>query len=218
MAARAKPTTKTTNGSVATLTRLVEASTEIEIEAISPAIPHKWSEKSKRMMPGHPDKPQIAETKGARKPQEEAEDCVHRLPDGRPGIPATAIKAAMVGACRLFDGLTMTEAKILFWVKGEGPEQLIPFEFEGEPILREDTPRNANGGADLRYRYQFNAWRATIKLHYLQGKISPDSLVSLLDAGGRGGWGDWRPSSPKSATGMYGMWRVVTEDPPEASK
>jgi hypothetical protein len=189
-----------------TLRRLVESTVKVEIIGKTAYIPHKWSEKSKRMMPGHPDKPQIRETKGVRKPEEEAEACIYRLPDGQPGIPAVAIKAAMVGGCRLFEGLTMTQAKILFYVIGEGPEELI--RFTGEPHMREDTPRNSNGSADLRYRYEFRNWRASVEISYLAGLIDQESILALLDAGGRGGVGEWRPSAPKSLTGLYGQFRV----------
>lgn len=191
------------------LRRLVDSTVALEIEGETPYIPHRWSEKAKAMMPGHPDRPELRGPKGDREPEEEAEACVYRFPDGRPGIPATAIKAAMVGACRLFEGVTMIEAKLKFHVVGEGPDQLIPF--TGEPRLREDTPRNSNGGADLRYRYAFDNWRATITINFITGQLSENSIVALLDAAGRGGIGDWRPSAPKSATGTFGKFRVVTE-------
>jgi hypothetical protein len=195
---------------VITLSRLKDAETELEIEGITPYIPHRWSEKVRQMMPGHPDKPLIAEKKGVRNPEEEAEACVYRLEDGRPGIPATAIKAAMVGACRFFDSINMVEAKLKFHVIGEGPEQLVPF--TGTPILREDTPRIALGSTDLRYRYMFDNWRATVRIKYVASAISQEAILALLDAGGRGGIGDWRPSAPKSHTGTYGRWQVPTKD------
>lgn len=204
-------TTKSGDGSGRiTLTRLVEETLEVEIEGITPYIPHKWSEKAKAMMPGHPDKARVREAKGVREPEAEADACVYRLADGRVGIPATALKAAMVDACRHFDGVTMKEAKLQFYVVGEGPEQLVPLT-AGEPHLREDTPRNANGGADLRYRYEYRDWRAKPQIRYLASRLDQESVVALLDAGGRGGVGDWRPSAPKSATGTFGMFRVVTE-------
>lgn len=204
----AAKTAKAVEG-VITLRRLVEKQASIEIVGITPYIPHRWSEKAKELMPGHPNKAQVRETKGPRQPVEEAESCVYRLPDGRPGIPATALKAAMVGACRLFEGLTMVEAKLKFHVVGEGPEQLVPL--TGTPVLREDTPRNSNGSADLRYRTMFTDWRATVTISYLAGLLNDDSVVALLDAAGKGGVGDWRPSAPKSATGTFGMFRVAAE-------
>lgn len=188
------------------LIRLKDRVLLIPIAGLTPVIPHKWSEKSKRMMPGHPDADTVKTKKGVRDPEQEAESCVYRLDDGRPAMPATAFKAAIVGACRFFDKPSMAECKQLIFVEGEGPDQLVAI--EGEPLLREDTPRNSNGSADLRYRYAFQNWRATLRVKFVLTSITPSSVVTLVDAAGRGGVGDWRPSAPKSYTGTFGTWRV----------
>jgi len=197
-------------GEAIVLQRLNDVFVDLEIKGVTPVIPHKWSEKAKSMMPGHPDAEGVKKKKGVRKPEEEAEACVYRLPDGSPGMPATAFKAAIIGACRFFDKPSMTEAKLLVFVEGIGPDQLVPI--EGKPILREDTPRNANGSADLRYRYAFENWSATIRVRYVPTSITVESVVTLVDAAGRGGIGDWRPSAPKSSTGTFGTWRVATQN------
>jgi hypothetical protein len=188
------------------LQRLRSQVLTVRIEGITPVIPHRWSEKALRLMAEKQSGQ--ARTKHAPKhAEEEAEASCYWLPNGRPGIPATAFKAAMVGACRYFQGITMTFAKTLFYVEGEGPDQLVGI--LGTRTLREDTPRNANGVADLRYRYAFYPWQATLKVHFKPAAISPDSVIALLDAGGSGGVGDWRPSAPKSATGTFGQFKVV---------
>lgn len=191
------------------LTRLADVSMPVLIEGKTPLIPHRWSEKAKRMMPGHPERSLAKVEKGVRQREEEAEACLYRLEDGRTGMPATAFKAAMVAACRFFEKPSMTEGKLLFYVEGEGAEQLVPV--EGPLTLREDTPRNATGVADLRYRYAIFPWKAVVKVRFVPTRISPSSVVNLLDAAGRVGIGDWRPSSPKSASGTFGQWGVVEE-------
>ncbi len=179
------------------------------IVGTTPVIPHKWSEKALRQMA---DKQQ-AESGAPRaklapkNPEQEAEDSCYWLGD-MGAIPAVSFKAAMVGACRFFDNLTMTFAKLLFYVEGEGHEQLIAVGKRADSVMREDTPRNAGGTPDVRYRYQFWPWSAELRVHYLPSEIDPDSVLTLLDAAGKGGVGDWRPSSPKSATGSYGQFRV----------
>jgi hypothetical protein len=200
------------NGAIE-LRRLEDGWLEVPITGLTPVIPHRWSEKAKEMMPGHPaSEGKVKGKKGVRLPEEEAEACVYRLPDGRPGIPATAFKAAIIGACRFFDKPSMTEAKLLIFVEGEGPEQLVPI--AGTPVLREDTPRNSNGSADLRYRYAFHDWRAVLRVRFVPTSLTAGSVVTLVDAAGRGGVCDWRPSAPKSPTGTYGTWRVTTEEGP----
>jgi hypothetical protein len=189
------------------LIRIQRSELDILVEGVSPLIIHKWSEKAKRLM-RHAQSG--AEEKLAREPkvpEEEAEGSLYRLDDGRPGMPATAFKAAMVGAARLFSGLTMVTLKSGIFVTGDGPDQLVPI--EGALSIREDMPRNANGNADLRYRYQVWPWMATLRVIWLPTLMSSESVVNLVDAAGNGGIGDWRPSAPKSMTGTYGRFQVA---------
>ena len=189
------------------LQRLQDAAIEIPIVGLTPLIPHRWSEKAKRMMPGHPEGDTVKKAKGKHDPKAEAEACLYLL--GKTlAFPATGFKAAMVGACRFFEKPTMTEAKQLLFVEGEGPEQLV--RIRGDKELREDMPRNANGNADLRYRYYIHEWSGVLRVRYVTSRISRESVIALADAAGRGGCGDWRPSAPKSYTGTYGTWRVDT--------
>ena len=188
-----------------TLSRLEDAVIEIPIIGITPVIPHRWSEKSKRMMPGHPDGDAVKKTKEKRNPKEEAEACLYMLGKSF-AMPATAFKAAAVGACRFFDKPSMVEAKQLLFIEGSGPDQLVAV--KGTKEMREDTPRNANGNADLRYRYYIYDWSAVLRVRYTPARITKESVIALVDAAGRGGVGDWRPSSPKSYTGTFGCFRV----------
>lgn len=189
------------------LTRLTDAIIEVPIKGITPLIPHNWSEKARRTMPGHPDAPDEKVPKGKRQPEIEADGCLYYIDDERLGMPATAFKAALVGACRFFEKPSMVEAKVLLFVEGEGPKQLVPIEYKTKE-LHEDMPRNANGGTDLRYRYYLVEWTATLRIRYVPALISRESILALADAAGRGGVGDWRASAPKSHTGTYGTWRI----------
>jgi len=204
---------KPTNSTIE-LTRLVETTSVIPIDGLTPIIPHKWSEKAKRMMPGHPDRDSVKGKKEQRKPEEEATACLYTFKKGKKivlGMPATAFKAAMVGACRFFDKPSMVEAKQMLFVEPDG------FDDEGTPLveivagsktLREDTPRLPGGTSDLRYRYCLSDWTASLRVTFVPMIITTNSVMSLVDAAGRGGIGDWRPSAPKSMTGTFGTWRV----------
>lgn len=190
------------------LERLVEGILDIPIVGLTPVIPHRWSEKAKRSMPGHPDKDKVKKTKELRNPEQEADACLYKMgkKNEKIGMPATAFKAATVGACRFFDEPSIVQCKQLVFVQGEGPEQLV--EISGTKELREDMPRNSGGNCDLRYRYYIHDWKATLRIRFVPALISPDSICALVDAAGRGGVGDWRPSSPKSQTGTFGTFRV----------
>lgn len=197
---------------VIVIERLGRETIEVPIVGVSPVIPHKWSEKALRLMREAQSGNKARALKTPKIPKDEAEGSLYRLDDGRPGFPATGFKAAIVGAARLFDGVTMTALKSGLFVEGEGQDQLIPL--EGEMTLREDTPRNANGVADLRYRYAFFPWSATLRVTYLPRLMDVNSVYALVDAAGNGGVGDWRPSAPKSHTGTFGRFKVKGD--PEA--
>jgi hypothetical protein len=128
------------------------------------------------------------------------------------GFPAVAFKAAIVDGCRYFKGskLTMTAAKQMIFVKGEGGDMLVPL--AGQPKMREDTVRNATGVADIRFRGEFWPWRATLRIVFVPSMIDLSSIVALVDAAGMGGVGEWRPASKEAKTGMYGTWRVASDD------
>lgn len=188
---------------------LAKAMYAIPIVGVTPVIPHKWSEKALRQMREKQSGSRVQKRHDPKDPVREAEAATYYCPDGQPGMPAPAFKAAMVGAVRHFDGLTMTAAKLLFFVEGEGPDQLVPI--VGDRELREDTPRNSGGTADLRYRYAYWPWNATLRISFIATAIDLSSVITLVNAAGMGGVGDWRPSAPKSATGTFGRFEVASE-------
>jgi hypothetical protein len=193
------------------LERIQDQLIEVPIVGITPVIPHKWTEKALRMMREKQMGGQGA-TRSKREPkdpQEEAEQSCYWLPDGTPGMPATAFKSAIVEASRYYDGVTMTALKRIIFVEGEGPDVLV--RIIGEQHLREDTPRNSGGTADLRYRYAFSPWSAILRVRFVPQVVPAKSVINLVDAAGRGGVGDWRPGSPKSNTGIFGTFRIDDE-------
>lgn len=192
------------------LKRLARVQYTIPIRGTAPLIVNRWSEKAKAMMLTS----QQSKAKPKRPPKDpyvDFEASRYRMPDGRDGFPAPAFKAAIVWSARLFDkALTQVVMKQAIIVGGEGPDQLVPIVF-GEVTMREDTPRNSGGTADLRYRAQFWPWSAVLTVICVEGQFDNDSVVALVDAAGIGGVGEWRPTSPKSATGTYGTFEVVEE-------
>lgn len=207
MPAKAR-TGEPSEGATLDLQRIQDASMSIPIIGLTPVIPHCWAEKSLKLMR---DK-QFSGAGAARakrepkNPEEEAENASYWLPDGRPGMPATAFKSAIVESARYFEGVTIVMLKRIIFVEGEGPQMLVPI--EGERTLREDTPRNSGGTVDLRYRYQWSDWSAILSVRFVPKLVTLESVVALVDAAGRGGVGDWRPGSPKSNTGIFGTFRI----------
>jgi hypothetical protein len=191
------------------LRRLERSIVDVPIVGQTPLIPHKWSEKARRMML---DKQQgkAVEKKAPKNPEQEAHDATYWMEDGTtPGMPATAFKAAIADAARRFESLTQVLLKQSVFVEGEGDDQLVPI--FGDITMREDMPRNATGVADLRYRNQVWPWEATLRIEYVTSALTLGALIALVDAAGLGGVGDWRPSAPKSKSGTFGRWTVTGE-------
>lgn len=214
MAAKTATKTPAKNGqveknSVIQLQPLKLETVEIPIVGESELIVHAWSEKAKRAMLEKQMNPGTRAKKDPKDPVADYEASFYRLPDGRFGYPSGGFKAAIVGACRLFDGLPMTQAKIAIRVLGEGPLLLVPI--EGEPYMREDMVRLETGVADIRYRPGFPEWRTTLPITFNASLLTLSSLVHLVNGAGQGGVGEWRPSAPKSASGSFGTFRVDTE-------
>lgn len=196
-----------TSTGVISLRRIERTAAQITVRGLSPLIVNRWSEKAKQQMLDAQQTKARAK-KDPKDPVALFEASKYLLADGRDGFPAVGFKAAIVHAARLFEGITQVMVKQSVMVRGEGPQQLVPITYD-ECIMREDTPRNASGVADLRYRAQYWPWSATIIVDYLENQIDSESLVALVDAAGIGGIGEWRPTSPKSATGTYGRFEVV---------
>ncbi len=178
----------------------------IAIVGLTPLLMHRWSAKSRQQMA---DKQQgkTKRKKEPKDPQAEYEDAFYRLEDGQPGFPAGGFKAATVGAARNYESVSMVQLKHGLFIIGEGKEQLV--RIEGEPEFTEMPVRIAMGTSDLRYRPLFFPWSATLTVEYTSVQITKESVVALVDAGGRwGGVGEYRPSSPKSHTGNYGRYQV----------
>jgi hypothetical protein len=201
MATRTKETNNGQMSSAIVLQPLRLEVVRITVVGETEYISHQWSEKAKRLML-EAQQTKTRQKKEPKNPEEDYRGSLYRHPDGGYAIPAAAFKAAIVGACRQFEGLPMTQAKIAITVLGE----LVPI--VGEPHMREDMVRLETGVADIRYRGGFFPWEATLPIRFNSNLLTLESLVALVDAAGQGGVGEWRPSAPKSSTGTYGMFKV----------
>ena len=185
----------------------------VKIQGTSELVPHRFSEKAKQMIADKQGAPATHSTKAKREPknpEQEADAATYWLEPGRPGMPAAAFKSALVSACRSFGSITMKAAKQIFFVRGEGPEELV--EIQGAWRMREDHVRNANGVADLRYRNGFPSWSAELHIEFNPKAITKESIVALIQEAGQSvGVGDWRPSAPNCHSGTKGCWAIASE-------
>lgn len=122
------------------------------------------------------------------------------------GFPAVAFKAAMVRAGEQLDW-KMAQLKVRFFVLPEEKETGL-IEIKGKPTMRTDMVRIGMGTSDVRYRPEFQEWKASLRISYNKRGISHEQIKELLMlAGFSVGVGEWRPG--KSATGSFGTWRII---------
>jgi hypothetical protein len=191
---------------VITLTAIKRQTILVPITGLTPLIAHKFSEKAKKQMLDDQVKTRAKAKRPPQDPEAEYHAARYVMEDGRDGFPAVGFKAAIVGAARLFDGISMTALKQAIYVQGQGSAQLIPI--DGTPVMREDVCRVGMGTANLRYRPEYWPWTAVLPVTFVPTMIDEASVIALVDAAGMGGVGEWRPSAPKSATGSYGQFQV----------
>ena len=182
----------------------------VPVVGTAPLIVHRFEEKARREIADKQQGRAKTKTREPKDPHAQFEAAMHRLPDGGHGFPVVGFKAAMIGAARNYPGVKMTELKQIITLVGEygthGRDMLARLILDDEPIMREDPVRIGMGTADLRYRPEYDPWRADLVIEYITTAIDAESLVNLVDAAGSGGIGEWRPS--KSPTGVYGTFQV----------
>ncbi|KKN41862.1 hypothetical protein LCGC14_0719220 [marine sediment metagenome] len=190
---------------------------KVTLKGKTPLIVHKFSEKSKKQIEGNQQhKPK--EARGPRDPKAEYLAACYVMPGSKAGakgckyaITAVCIKASMISACRVIDGLPMTLARCVFHVLAE-EGGLVPLKFKGtHPRMREDTIRLPNGSLDLRYRPEFTDWSVTVAIEYNAAVISAEQIVNLLAVAGFScGLCELRPNSKSGPGGSNGTYGVQT--------
>ncbi len=197
----------------------------IKIVGTSPLVEHRWSEKAKReMLEKHLKKAKKARPK--RNPQKEFEQSLHIMKkgkfkylsgheigvgeiqfSGKIGIPATAIKSAIVSAARNIEGLAMTLLRGAIFVEGD-ESGLVEAKYN-KLLMREDVCRTSGIGRtpDLRYRGELQGWSAKFTIRFNGDVLSAEQVVNLLSTAGFAcGLLEMRPEK----TGMgFGCFKVV---------
>ena len=194
--------------------------TEFRIIGTSPYVQHAFSLKARLQM----EATQRAGTQARSRKKREARDfeedykqAQHRATKadgGWLGIPAPAFRNAMIDACRLV-GFVMTKAKLSVFVEHDGIDVAdgTPLvKIIGEPRLHEGWGRNANGGADLRWRPMWEKWGANVRVRWDLDQFSVTDVLNLLNrAGKQVGIGEGRPSSPNSNGLGWGLFDVLPD-------
>lgn len=188
---------------------------EVPIVGISPLIVLPWSEKATRQMEDAQSKKAKA-PKEPRDPQAEFDQCRYVSDEGWDGVPATAFKSAIVGASRAVDGLPMTIARRMVYVLPDGfggDQPLVRLRGKLHRELNKAHVRNANGGADIRYRSMYREWSVLLRVEFNAQILNLQQIMHLIDnAGLWEGICEWRPSCKENNSGQFGRFRVERKE------
>lgn len=180
----------------------------VTVAGTAPLIVHAWSQKAKQMMLAKQQGRKVP--KEVKVPQDDYEASMYRFDDGGHGFPVTGFKQATVkGGARAFGkAVKMTELRQVMTFMEDGIDKNgMPLArlSTADPTMREDMVRLSGVTADIRYRAEYPAgWTVDLNVMYVPSIISADSIVALIDAGGRNGVGEWRPEK----NGTFGTYRV----------
>lgn len=201
---------------------------EIVVTGITPLVQLAFGEKARNIMREKQAAGSTAKKgkkRSAKNFDEDFQCAQHRSREGWGGIPAGAVRAALVRACSLPGvDFEMTKAKMCLFVLGDGYDAV-----EGTPLIRmyqedengkeiacephhvEHTVRNATGVADIRVRAMYNeGWRARIRVKFDADVFTAADVANLLMRSGmQVGVGEGRPFSPKSCGMGWGQFEVV---------
>jgi hypothetical protein len=187
---------------------------QFHIRGVTPLLVCRWSEKARREM--------LEKQTGAAKkkkslkvPEDDYQASLYKSTEGWTGVPASGIKGCIVNACRAIDGLPMTLAKRMIFVRAQG------YTKEGQGLVRiigdhkmhEAMVRIATGVADIRFRGIYEKWEMNLEIEFLEDNISVQNLANLLNISGFvEGLCEHRPGAPKSNTGDNGRFFIVGTD------
>lgn len=193
---------------------------EFKIIGTAPYVQHKFSSKAKEMMMAAQRAGGTKNKNKTREARDFKDDFIQAQYKPSKGnwangaIPATAIKAAMVAACRLVD-FKMTDAKQCVYVLADGydPDELIPLIriTKGKPRQFEQLVRNATGVADIRSRPLWDeGWEAIVRIQFDADRFTIKDVSNLLmRAGTQVGVGEGRTASRMCVGLGWGAFRVA---------
>jgi hypothetical protein len=184
----------------------------VRLVGTSPLIEHRWDEKAKEMMRQKQQTGKKTKDRQLRDPDEEGEAAMYRTADGKPGVLAVAIKAAVIEAAHQDLGIPKTLVRKALFIRPMGREVILEIEPSSgsgkvDYVIEEDMVRVGQGSADLRYRPYFYDWAVTTEWEIDADLLKDEDLLTLVDRAGFGvGIHEWRPEKG----GEFGRFQIDT--------
>lgn len=136
---------------------------------------------------------------------------MHISQDGWHGIPATALRNAMIEACRLTE-FDMVRAKMCLFVVPDGldAENVEPLvKIEGKPRMHLQRVKIGINSTDIAARAIFDKWSAKVTIEWDADVFSAQDVANLLArAGWQVGIGAGRPLSKTSGGTGKGTFKL----------
>lgn len=191
------------------------ATAAINIVGTAPYLQNRFSSDNKgKMMEKQKEGSGQAKKRKAKPPkdfQKVYEGSMHVSQEGWHGIPASALRIAMVEACRLTE-MDMVRAKMCIRILEDGldKENLEPLvRINGKPRMFIDRVKIGISSTDLAARAIFEKWSATVRVQWDADVFSASDIANLLArAGWQVGIGAGRPLSKMSCGTGKGTFEV----------
>lgn len=187
------------------------------IRGTAPYVQGKFNEDALNTMKAKQQAGSTAQ-KGAKRSAKDFQRCFEQsyrqTKEGWYGIPTSAIRNAMIDACRLV-GFKMTHMKQAINVIPHGFDKddgmsLVKVT-KGKPRYCEHAVKNATGVADIRVRAMYDpGWEADVAISFDADVFTIADVGNLLSrAGAQVGIGHGRPASPKSGGMGWGTFEFA---------
>jgi hypothetical protein len=190
-----------------------------KIIGTAPLVVHRFSAKTKNQMKLKMETGKAASSKKDRDAKDTDilyEDSKYVSDEGWEGFNATAIRKAMISACRLVN-FKMTLAKLSIFVIEDGRDKLEPqiplIRIHGDSIKQEDMARVETGQPYVCVRAAYHKWKANIKIRWDADQFTVDDISNLLTRVGlQVGICEGRPDSKDSAGMGWGLFEVQSHE------
>jgi len=188
------------------------------IKGTAPLVIHRFSAKTKNQMK---QKMEEGKSSGSKKNREakSTDDSFNEARyisrEGWDGFNASAVRNAMISACRLV-GFKMTLAKLSIFVVADGwdkEEPQIPLiRILGTAVKQEDMARVETGQPYVTVRAAYHDWSARVRIRFDHDQFSIKDIANLMSrVGQQVGFCEGRPDSPNSCGMGWGLFEITQE-------
>lgn len=192
---------------------------KFRIIGTAPLVVHRFSHKAKQQMIQKMEAGSTA-NKGKKREAANLEDVYNEAryisKEGWDGFNASAVRNAMISACRLV-GFKMTLAKLSIFVVADGRDKKEPeiplVRILGKPRRLESRANVETGQAYITIRPCYDDWEADIHIRYDADQFTVTDIANLLSrVGTQVGLCEGRPDSKNSAGMGWGTFTVKDKE------